>query len=130
MTMNWIINYAWAILWAVIMMILLLLPPDDLPSGNFFEGFDKLVHTGSFYLLTTLVLFGRVIDTKRRATKWRTFTIAFITATVFAFGTEGAQMYFTNNRQADWWDIFADYVGIGMALFSYLLLYNRRAKYD
>ena len=128
--MNWLINYAWAILWAIIMMTLLLLPPDNLPSGNYFPGFDKLVHTGCFYLLTTLILFGRVIDTKRRAGKWKTFFIALISASFFAFLTEGAQMYFTNSRHAEWWDIFADYVGIGMALFSYLLLYYRRAQYD
>ncbi len=128
--MNWIINYAWAILWAIIMMILLLLPANDFPAGNYFPGFDKLVHTGSFYLLTTLVLFGRVVDTKRRATKIKTFLIALFVGSFFAFLTEGAQMYLTQTRQADWWDIFADYVGIGMALFSYLLLYNRKFQYS
>lgn len=128
--MNWIINYAWAILWAIIMMVLLLLPANDFPAGNYFPGFDKLVHTGSFYLLTTLVLFGRVVDTKRRATKIKTFLIALFVGSFFAFLTEGAQMYLTQTRQADWWDIFADYVGIGMALFSYLLLYNRKFQYS
>jgi len=128
--MNWIINYAWAILWAIIMMILLLLPANEFPAGNYFPGFDKLVHTGSFYLLTTLVLFGRVVDTKRRATKIKTFLIALFVGSFFAFLTEGAQMYLTQTRQADWWDIFADYVGIGMALFSYLLLYNRKFQYS
>lgn|SRR5690606_25409754 len=127
--MNWIINYAWAILWAFIMTVLLLLPANDLPSTNFFPGFDKLVHTGSFYLLSTLMLFGRVVDTKRRATKFKTLIIVFFVASFFAFMTEAAQMYLTNSRQAEWWDIFADYVGIGMALFSYLLLYNPRTQY-
>ncbi|MGJ1206483.1 VanZ family protein [Sphingobacterium lactis] len=127
--MNWIINYAWAILWAIIMMVLLLLPPNNLPSVGYFPGFDKLVHTGCFYLLTTLIIFGRVVDTKRRATKLKTFIIVFCVASVFAFMTEAAQMYFTKTRQADWHDIFADYVGIGMALFSYLLLYNRKFQY-
>ncbi|MCT1531063.1 VanZ family protein [Sphingobacterium daejeonense] len=128
--MNWIINYAWAILWAIIMMLLMLLPANDIPVDGFFPGFDKLVHTGSFYLLTTLILFGRLVDTKRRATKVKTFIVVFCVASLFAFFTEGAQMYFTNTRQADWWDIFADYVGIGMALFSYLLLYNRKFQYS
>lgn len=128
--MNWIINYAWAILWAIIMMLLMLLPANNIPVDGFFLGFDKLVHTGSFYLLTTLILFGRLVDTKRRATKVKTFIVVFCVASLFAFFTEGAQMYFTNSRQADWWDIFADYVGIGMALFSYLLLYNRKFQYS
>lgn len=128
--MNWIINYAWAILWAIIMMLLMLLPANDFPTGGFFEGIDKLVHTGSFYLLTTLILFGRIVDTKRRATKLKTIIVVFCVSSLFAFFTEAAQMYFTSSRQADWWDIFADYVGIGMALFSYLLLYNRKFQYN
>lgn len=127
--MNWIINYAWSILWAIVMCLLLLLPASDLPSEPFFPGFDKLVHTGCFYLLTTLILFGRLVDTKRRATKIKTFIIVFLIASFFAFFTEGAQLYLTNTRQADWWDIFADYIGIGMALLSYLLFYNRRFQY-
>ncbi len=128
--MNWIINYAWAILWAIIMTLLLLLPANDFPVEGFFQGFDKLVHTGSFYLLTTLILFGRIVDTKRRATKVKTFIVVFLVSSLFAFFTETAQMYFTSSRSADWWDIFADYVGIGMALFSYLLLYNRKFQYS
>lgn len=127
--MNWIINYSWSILWAIVMCVFLLVPANDLPSDGFFPGFDKLVHTGSFYLLTTLMLFGRLVDTKRRATKIKTFIIVFLIASFFAFFTEGAQLYLTASRQADWWDIFADYVGIGMALLSYLLFYNRRFQY-
>src|SRR5690606_14585222 len=118
--MNWIINYSWSILCAIVMCVLLLVPANDLPSDGFFPGFDKLVHTGSFYLLTTLMLFGRLVDTKRRATNIKPFIIVFLTASFFAFFPVGAQFYLTASRQADWWDIFADYVGIGMAILSYL----------
>lgn len=128
--MNWIINYAWSIIWAIVMCVLLLLPANDLPSDGFFPGFDKLVHTGCFYLLTTLILFGRLVDTKRRATKLKTFLIVLLITSFFAFFTEGAQLYLTESRQADWWDIFADYVGICMGLLSYLLFYNRRFQYN
>lgn len=76
------------------------------------------------------MLFGRLVDTKRRATKIKTLIIVFFIASFFAFFTEGAQLYLTASRQADWWDIFADYVGIGMALLSYLLFYNRRFQYS
>ena len=54
--MNWILNYAWAIIWAIVMCILMLMPANDLPSVEFFAGFDKMVHCGSFFLLTTLML--------------------------------------------------------------------------
>ena len=127
--MNLILNYLWAIIWTIAMMVLLLMPPSDLPSGNFFDGFDKLVHTGSFYLFTILVLYGRLMNTKNKSSKLNTFFVVLIISSLFAFFTEGAQMYFTSTRQGDWWDIFADYVGIGMALFSYLLLYKPKVSF-
>ncbi len=108
----------------------MLMPANDLPSVEFFAGFDKMVHCGSFFLLTTLMLFGRIIDTKRRAGKFKTIFVVFFVSILFIVLTELGQMYLTNTRHADWWDVFADMVGICMALFSYFLLYNRRAQYQ
>jgi VanZ family protein len=55
--------------------------------------------------------------------------LTLLITTFFAFGTEGLQLYLSSDREADWWDIFADYVGIGMGVFSYLLLHQRRFNY-
>ncbi|MGN0019763.1 MAG: VanZ family protein [Sphingobacterium hotanense] len=128
--MNWILNYAWAIIWAILMCVLMFMPATELPSGNYFCGSDKMVHCGSFYLLTTLMLFGSAIQTKRRAVKMKTMSIVFFIAILFVAITELGQMYLTSTRQADWWDVFADMVGIGMALFSFLLFYSPRAQYQ
>ena len=127
--MRYIINYGWAIFWAIIMLILMSAPAQDLPKAPYFYGFDKLAHCGSFFLLTVLLLWGSILHSKRRSSKIITILIVFGITSFFAFLTEAIQYSFSPGRQADWWDIFADYVGIGMGLFSYILLYRKRDSY-
>ncbi|WP_243403228.1 VanZ family protein [Sphingobacterium haloxyli] len=120
-------NYIWAIAWGAIMLLLMGLPSNDIPSVGFFEGFDKLVHCGFFFVFTALLLFGSIAQPLNRPSKIKAIIVTFLIASIFAFGTEAIQYFFSEGRQADWWDIFADYVGIGMALFSYILFYRRSA---
>lgn len=119
-------NYIWAILWGIIMLLLMGMPSDDIPKTGYFEGFDKMAHSGFFFVFTALLLMGAIVQSKGRASKTKTVVITLIISSVFAFGTEALQYYLSTGRQADWWDIFADYVGIGMALFSYMLFHRRR----
>ncbi|MFD1771248.1 VanZ family protein [Sphingobacterium suaedae] len=126
---RYVYNYLWAIIWAIIMLLLMGLPSDDLPNTNFFEGFDKLSHCGFFFVFTVLLLMGFIVQSKGRASKTKTVLLTLLITSVFAFGTEAIQRYLSSNRQADWWDIFADYVGIGMALFSYIVLHRKRLGY-
>lgn len=123
--MRLILNYSWAILWSIILLFLMLRSPnvDSLPL---FEGFDKLAHCGSFFLLTALILFGGIASSKGNIRKYPFGIAVLVITVVFAFLTEAAQLYLTSTRQAEWWDIFADAVGIGMALFAYLLFYRKR----
>src|SRR5690606_21964071 len=123
-----IFKYIWAIIWGVIMLLLMGLPSDDLPSSNYFEGFDKMAHCGFFFVFTALLLWGSISRITDAPSKIKTVIIAFFAASIFAFATEAIQYYLSTGRQADWWDIFADYVGIGMALFSYILFYQRRTS--
>ena len=124
--MRFILSYSWAFLWSICMLYLMLKSPsNDIPIP-LYEGFDKIAHCGSFFLLTALFLYGAVANTKGMARKYLTAFWVLLGTGSFAFFSEFAQYYFTSTRQADWWDIFADAVGIGMALFSYLLFYRKR----
>lgn len=123
--MRFILNYSWAILWGVVMLFLMLRTPSD-GVPIYFEGFDKLAHCGSFFLLTALILFGGINGSKGTIRKYRFGMVTLLITVAFAGLTEAAQFYFTSMRQAEWWDIFADVVGIGMALFAYLLFYRKR----
>ncbi|MBE8713057.1 VanZ family protein [Sphingobacterium hungaricum] len=119
-------SYTWLIVWGVIMLILMGAPPQSLPSPPVFAGFDKLAHCGFFFVFTVLYFRGTIVHSKRRATKIKTMFYALLLSSMMAFGTEAIQFYLKMGRMADWWDIFADYVGIGMAMLAYLLLYQRR----
>lgn len=119
-------NYIWAIVWGIMMLLLMGMPSDDIPGVGFFEGFDKMAHCGFFFVFTALLLLGSISPASGNPSKIKTIIVTFLIASIFAFGTEAIQYYLSTGRQADWWDIFADYVGIGMALFSYILFYRRR----
>ena len=107
------------------MLTLMGLPSDDMPSVSFFNGFDKMAHCGFFFVFTNLLLVGATQAGKKRPSKFRPIFIALFIASLFAFGTEGLQMAMAAGRHPDWWDIFADYTGVGMALFGYLLFYRK-----
>ena len=50
-----------AISWALIILILCDLPQDNIPGhGLFFEGFDKIVHLGFFFVLTVFLFYGKI----------------------------------------------------------------------
>lgn len=123
--MNYLISYIWAILWGGIILVLLLLPSQNFSGIPVFTGIDKMVHLGIFFVQAMLLYWEATIKSKRRANKWTTILKVLLTTAVFAILTELAQMYLTNTRSGDPWDVFADIVGVGMATFAFILLYKR-----
>src|SRR5690606_40496633 len=56
-------HYLWAIIWAILVLILISSPmPDVTDSRHSFPGIDKLVHTGFFFVFTVLMFFGSLMD--------------------------------------------------------------------
>jgi VanZ family protein len=97
-------------------------------TGIFFDGFDKLVHLGFFFILTILLFYGRIKE--RHSYKFRLFTIfkiILITAAIGA-GIEVMQLLFFPYRSAELWDFGCDMLGVGMGVFSYILLH--RTEYN
>lgn len=90
-------------------------------SHLFFEGFDKLVHCGFFYML--VVLCGNNYIRKNGPdTLW--FMPAFvitIIAVLYGGVIELLQLWVFTWRGAEWADLFADTVGAGMGMFSILV---------
>lgn len=112
------------------MLILLLLPPNELPDLHKFEifpGVDKVVHIGIFYILATLLYWESAMKSKWRGNKWITVAKVVVSTIIFAFLTEEAQRY-VSSRTADMFDIYADCIGIGMATFSFLILYRQEKE--
>jgi hypothetical protein len=86
-----------------------------------FPGVDKLVHTGIFFVLTVLLFFGLLKNSRSFKLISLPIILILIVSSSFAIGTELIQEYFTNYRSFEFLDIFADHVGIGMGYFAYLL---------
>lgn len=126
--MKYLIAYIWAIIWGGIMFVLMTLPSRNLEGTSLFEGFDKLAHCGTFFVLTALLYWESLLKSKWTANKWLTVLKIVIATGLFALATEAAQKYFSPTRMPDIWDIFADMVGVGMATFAYILFYKRTEK--
>lgn len=125
--MRYLRNYIWAIVWAILMLTILLLPSRsfEVDSVKFYEGFDKMVHCGIFFILGILLYWESILKSKRGVNKWLSITKVVVSTVIFAFITEAAQQYLSPTRTADFWDIFADITGIGMATFAFMFFYKR-----
>lgn len=128
--MKYFFSYIWAIVWGIIMLILLLMPSNDLPDLKpyyIFPGVDKVVHIGIFYILALLLYWESAMKSKWKGNKWVTVAKVVVSTVIFAFLTEEAQRH-VSSRTADMFDIYADCIGIGMATFSFLILYRKEKE--
>jgi VanZ family protein len=93
---------------------------------TFFEGFDKLAHTGFFFVLTVLLFYGKI--KQQSSYSYRGITILKILLITVSLGAliELLQLYVFTYRSAEWWDLFADMIGVGMGIFSYIFLHRTR----
>ncbi len=116
-----------AILWAVFVVVMCEMPSIGSLVGDstFFAGFDKLVHTGFFFVLTVLLFYGKIMEQKSYS--YRPLTILKILLITLFLGVfiEILQWKIFTYRSAEWWDLFADMVGVGMGVFSYIFLHRR-----
>lgn len=119
------IRYQWpAIIWALIVLILCDLPPSSFKGTPVFEGIDKLVHTGFFFVLTVLLFHGKIRQQKSYSYRILTIVKILLFTGLLGGGIELLQWKVFTYRSAEWWDLFADMTGVGMAVFSYILLHR------
>lgn len=116
-------HYLWAVVWAILVLFLVSSPMPDVTNPNHsFPGIDKLVHTGFFFVYTILMFYGSIMnDNEPNLISWPNIVILG-SASIFAVGTELIQKYLFTYRSFEYWDVFADHVGIGMGYFAYLVL--------
>lgn len=115
----------WSLVWTVFILILCTAKmPDTSGSGFFFQGFDKMVHLGFFYVLTILLFYGKIQSQHNYS--FRILTIFKIIGLTFLLGgsIELIQLNFFPYRSAEWWDLGADMIGVFMGVFSYILLHK------
>ena len=116
-----------SLIWSVIILVLCNMPMHNVSkSVRFFEGFDKTVHLGLFFVLTVFLLNG--LSKWSGEYQFSITTLIKIIVSTFVFGglIEILQWKFFNYRSAEWWDLFADMTGVSMAVFSYVLMHKKR----
>ena len=115
-----------SILWAIFVVIICEMPSSDISpdSFTFFEGFDKLAHTGFFFVLTVLLFHGKIME--QGSYNYRAITILKILLITLFLGAaiEVLQYSVFTYRSAEWWDLFADMTGVGMGIFGYIFLHR------
>jgi VanZ family protein len=115
-----------AVIWSLIVLLLCDMPMPHSEHMEFFEGFDKLVHTGFFFVLTVLLFFGKIRQQLSYTYRPLTIIKILLITTLFGGGIELSQLEIFTYRDPDWWDFFADMVGVGMGVFSYIFLHRTR----
>lgn len=117
-------HYGWAMLWAVVVLVLCSIPSESTDSVPKFPGIDKLVHSGFFFVFTVLLYYGAIRQAGTSRPSWGITIRVIIFSSLFALFTEFLQWKIFTYRSAEVWDLFADGVGTGMGVFAYLLLHN------
>lgn len=115
----------WTIAWTILIVVLCCMKmPASSGTGFFFEGFDKLVHLGFFFVLTVLLFYGKIAEQHNYSFRALTiFTIILITGGIGLL-IELIQWKFFPYRAAEMWDFVCDMIGVFMAVFSYILLHK------
>lgn len=119
-------HYIWAFLWAVIVLVLISMPGENTPDVPRFEGIDKLVHTGFFFVFTILLFHGTIKRSRTTRPSWESMLKVVFVSFFFAALTEYIQLEIFTHRSADLWDLFADAVGTGMGVFAYLIFHHKQ----
>jgi hypothetical protein len=120
---------SWTILWVIVILIFCNIKmPDTSGSGIFFEGFDKLVHLGFFYVLTILLFYGKI--RQQHSYDYRVLTIfkVVLVGVLLGGGIEILQWKIFTYRSAEWWDFGCDMLGVAMGVFSFVLLHRTSKK--
>jgi VanZ family protein len=129
MSIKWFVP---ALVWFVISFVLLVLPGNDLPHNDFFNipYFDKWVHTGMFFLLSSLfslpfTQFQYKVQTVRT---W--FVKVAILVIVYGIAMEFVQKYFTTGRSFDVTDIVFDTIGSFLGWLAIGIYYGKKIGPD
>jgi VanZ family protein len=119
------------ILWALFVFVMCTIKINEEVSDEpmFFPGFDKLVHSGFFFLLVVSWCNGIIRKQSNRLLPYKTAAIVTIACILFGGLIEVLQSTVFTWRDGDWTDLFADSTGACMGIFSVMVI-NRADKYE
>ena len=113
-----------ALLWAILILVLLLMPGRAIPGSGWLARFhvDKLVHAFLFGVFFLLLFKGLRRQNDPPALQRRTLYIALALSVVYGVSTELLQEATPFGRHAEWSDVVADTIGslLGVAYVLFI----------
>lgn len=102
--------FRWALLWALLILVLCLLPGTALPAWHWADLFsaDKLVHAVLFAVLAVLSI--RALD----APDQKAVLVSMLVCVAYGGGLELMQMLPDLGRRGDWSDFAANTIGVAV----------------
>jgi VanZ family protein len=119
------------ILWALFIFLMCSIKISDNVTHEpmFFPGFDKLVHSGFFFLLVVFWCNGIIRQQKPRSISYKSAAIVVIFSILYGALIEVLQLTIFTWRSGDWSDLFADTIGACMGIFS-VVITDRAINYE
>lgn len=111
----------WALLWAVLILILCGMPGKDIPHISFLEllSFDKFVHAGIFFVFILLAIRGFILQTNYLKLQHAAKPVAFFICVAYGGLMEVMQGTMFEDRSADVYDFIANSLGCAIGWISY-----------
>ncbi len=121
----------WAMLWALLILILCGIPGRDIPHISFLEllSFDKFVHAGIFFVLVLLTIRGFLLQTTIEYLQKNAKSIAAVICIVYGGSLEVMQGTLFQERSADVFDFIANSFGVVVGLMMYTIIENKILKH-
>lgn len=106
------------VLWLLIILVLSLIPGNQLPGLPFIPHFDKLVHAGMYFVLVVLM-----VNPLRLLRVQRYYLVAMLVSFIIGSMVELAQTFVAVNRSGSIWDGLANLTGafLGIIFYHYLV---------
>ncbi|WP_426669514.1 VanZ family protein [Mucilaginibacter sp. McL0603] len=119
------------ILWALFVFLMCSIKISESVSHEplFFPGFDKLVHSGFYFMLVILWCNGIIRQQKEQLLSYKSAIIVTIISILFGGLIEILQLTIFTWRSGEWPDLFADAIGAFMGIFSVILI-SRAVNYE
>ncbi|MEO6037364.1 MAG: VanZ family protein [Saprospiraceae bacterium] len=108
-----LIKFIPGIAWFFVVLILLCMPAQDIPTSNWFDKiyFDKWVHAGIFGLLALLFMLPVALSPMESSEKMQFFVRVAIATSLWGIATEFVQKFWIPGRSFDLFDWAADSLG-------------------
>ena len=119
-----------ALLWAAFVLLICIIPGDELPDFDFWELNieDKLAHVGVFFILGVLIMLGNKSYGPLVKNRGKAQTLTIVLGITYGIATEAIQGYYIPGRFASFPVFLADSVGVIIGTFSSAFLQKMRAS--